>query len=202
MEYAVYGRNAVEKYPVQLANEHEIGIIVETHSADVEAANLLASLITHYMVHYGYPDRKSTAGNLAYPFSPNTIPFKRKDGSFGALVLSGTRDPIFQQKYEIIKTAVLDEIKQQFPDALKDATFTITIADKQNPAIIVRTVAKDQEELLTKHRQELAELKNLIHFKPQSIFEMQTLDCYEWSLYHLITNEEVIKKEFFPHHLV
>jgi hypothetical protein len=64
----VYGRNGVQPQPVE-ASQRELGIIVETTGKTREAAVLLASLLTHYLIHYGYPGRKATAGNIAYPIS-------------------------------------------------------------------------------------------------------------------------------------
>ena len=96
----VYGRNGVQPRPVEGA-ERELGIIVETTAKTREAAVLLASLLTHYLIHYGYPGRKATAGNIAYPLSPNLVSFQREDGSFGAIVPSGTRDPVFFENYAV-----------------------------------------------------------------------------------------------------
>src|SRR5277367_3291418 len=72
----VYGRNGVHKTAVQ-SPQRELGIIVETSSKDADAATRLASLLTHYLIHYGYPGRKATAGNIAYPMSPNIVSFRR-----------------------------------------------------------------------------------------------------------------------------
>src|SRR5271163_987274 len=75
----VYGRNGVQATPVD-ASQRELGIIIETAAKTQEAAILLASLLTHYLIHYGYAGRKATAGNIAYPLSPNLVSFKRDDG--------------------------------------------------------------------------------------------------------------------------
>src|SRR5277367_2508222 len=72
----VYGRNGVHKTAVQ-SPQRELGIIVETTSKNADAATGLASLLTHYLIHYGYPGRKATAGNIAYPMSPNIVSFRR-----------------------------------------------------------------------------------------------------------------------------
>ena len=114
----VYGRNGVQAQPVE-ASQRELGIIVETTGKTREAAVLLASLLTHYLIHYGYPGRKATAGNIAYPLSPNLVSFEREDGTFGAIVPSGTRDPVFFENYPAIKAAVLKLIADEFPDALR-----------------------------------------------------------------------------------
>ena len=103
------------------AAQRELGIIIETSATTQEAAVLLASLVTHYLIHYGYPGRKATAGNIAYPLSPNLVSFKREDGRFGAIVPSGTRDPVFFENYATIKAAVLKLIADEFPDALDSA---------------------------------------------------------------------------------
>src|ERR1700722_18700217 len=66
----VYGRNGVQVTPVD-GSQRELGIIIETMAKTEEAAVLLASVLTHYLIHYGYPGRKATAGNIAYPLSPN-----------------------------------------------------------------------------------------------------------------------------------
>ena len=50
----VYGRNGVQLEPVR-NGDRELGLIVETTSATREGAVLLASLLTHYLIHFGYP---------------------------------------------------------------------------------------------------------------------------------------------------
>jgi hypothetical protein len=50
-QYLVYGRNGVEPTAVRVDGEREIGIIIETRAEQREPATLLASLLTHYMIH-------------------------------------------------------------------------------------------------------------------------------------------------------
>jgi len=197
-DYLVYGRNGVEKTPADIPNEREVGIIIETRAQDQESAVLLASLLTHYLIHYGYSGRKATAGNIAYPLSPNLVSFKRADGSFGAVVPSGTRDPVFLKNYPMIKDNVLKLVQNEFPDALKNATYTITEADANNPAILVRTIDPDQTRCEARHKRELDELFKLITAKATSLCNLEAPDCYEWSLYHLLQDEKVIKEKLFP----
>ena len=73
----VYGRNGVSATPVD-GSQRELGIIIETSAKTQEAAVMLASLLTHYLIHYGYPGRKATAGNIAYPLSPNLVSFSAR----------------------------------------------------------------------------------------------------------------------------
>jgi hypothetical protein len=194
----VYGRNGVQARPIDPATERELGIIIETAAKNEEAAILLASLLTHYLIHYGYPGRRATAGNIAYPLSPNLVSFQRGDGTYGAIVPSGTRDPIFFQNYSTIKAAVIKLIEDEFPNALADASYTITDADQNSPAILLRTVDKDPVQLAKKHQQEIEAIQKLLTPKPNSLLNLDAADAYEWSLYHLLQNENVIKEILFP----
>lgn len=178
--------------------ERELGIIVETTAKTREAAVLLASLLTHYLVHYGYPGRKATAGNIAYPLSPNLVSFSRGDSTFGAIVPSGTRDPVFFENYAAIKTAVLKLIADEFPDALQNATFAITDADGSHPVVLLRTVDQDAEKLAQRHQQEIDRITELAKPGPGSLLSLDAPDAYAWSLYHLLQNEDVIKNTMFP----
>ena len=193
----VYGRNGVQARPVEGA-ERELGIVIETTAKTREAAVLLASLLTHYLIHYGYPGRKATAGNIAYPLSPNLVSFPREDGSFGAIVPSGTRDPVFFENYAAIKAAVLRLITDDFPDALQNATFVITDADASHPVALLRTVDRDVARLAQRHQQEIDRIKGLVEPQSGSLFSLDAPDAYAWSLYHLLQNEDVIKNTMFP----
>ena len=193
----VYGRNGVQATPVE-AGQRELGIIIETRAKTQQDATLLASLLTHYLIHYGYPGRKATAGNIAYPMSPNLVSFQRDDGSFGAIVPSGTRDPVFFENYPMIKAAVIKVIRDTFPDALANATFTITDADAARPAILLRTVDRDLARLAERHQAEIDGICAIIKPLEGSLMNLDAADAYEWSLYHLLQNEAVIKNTMFP----
>ena len=193
----VYGRNGVQARPVT-AGERELGIIVETRANNQDAAELLASLLTHYLIHYGYPGRKATAGNIAYPLSPNLVGFRRKDGSFGAIVPSGTRDPVFFENYPAIKASVIKLIQDMFPEALANASFVITEAGAANPAVLLRTVDRDPQRLALLHQREIDRITALAPPKAASLLSLDAADAYEWSLYHLLQNEEIIKDVMFP----
>src|ERR1700744_3934711 len=179
----VYGRNGVQAKP-GTAGERELGIIVETTAKSEEAAILLASLLTHYLIHYGYAGRKATAGNIAYPLSPNLVSFNREDGLFGAIVPSGTRDPGFLDNYPRIKQAVIKLVSEEFPDALADAGYTITDADASNPAILLRTVDRDPRQLAETHAREIELITRLAKPKASSRLDLDAPDAYAWSLYH------------------
>jgi hypothetical protein len=54
---------------------HELGIVFEVIANTQEIANTICSSVRSTFLHYGYEGRKSTAGNLAFPFAPSDVPF-------------------------------------------------------------------------------------------------------------------------------
>ncbi|MGF7186400.1 hypothetical protein GGQ84_002502 [Desulfitispora alkaliphila] len=50
---------------------HEIGLIIEVVAKSQNLANTITSFARSSMLHYGYPGRVATAGNLAFPYSPS-----------------------------------------------------------------------------------------------------------------------------------
>jgi len=51
----------------------ELAIIIDAVAPTQEKANTICSFARSTLLHYGYPGRVSTAGNLAFPFSPSDI---------------------------------------------------------------------------------------------------------------------------------
>ena len=71
-----YGIDAVlgECEP-DLSPGHEVGVMFEVLAPTQDMANMICATVRSTFLHYGYPGRKSTAGNLAFPFAPSDIPF-------------------------------------------------------------------------------------------------------------------------------
>ncbi|MFF4822349.1 acyclic terpene utilization AtuA family protein [Streptomyces sp. NPDC001312] len=71
--FRVYGRDGcmgpLEPSPQVLG--HEAGIVIEAVAADQDLADTLCAFARSTMLHFGYPGRVSTAGNLAFPYSPS-----------------------------------------------------------------------------------------------------------------------------------
>jgi hypothetical protein len=193
----VYGRNGVQQRPVA-SNERELGIIVKTRARTAEAATELASLLTHYLIHYGYPGRESTAGNIAYPLSPNIVNFRYENGDYGAIVPSATRDPIFIAKYPSIRQQVIDLVRREFPQALADAQYEFVEADAERPVALLRTTHTDADALAVQHRVEIDRIASIAAIGAGSLLALDAADAYEWTLYHLLQNEEVIRNQMFP----
>ncbi|MCL2593433.1 MAG: DUF1446 domain-containing protein [Defluviitaleaceae bacterium] len=73
LDFKVYGKNGVMGIFKNLPKEtsHELCIIIEAVAKDQKQADTICSFARSTMLHYGYEGRKSTAGNLAFPFSPS-----------------------------------------------------------------------------------------------------------------------------------
>lgn len=71
-----YGMNAVlgEKESEEF-HGHEVGVMFEVTAVTQELANSICATLRSTFLHYGYEGRKSTAGNLAFPFAPSDIEF-------------------------------------------------------------------------------------------------------------------------------
>jgi len=53
-------------------------------------------------------------------------------------------------------------------------------------------------QLATRHQGEIARLAAVSAAQPGSLFNLDAADAYEWTLYHLIQNEDIIKNLMFP----
>ncbi len=71
--FRIYGKNGVmgSLEPVKEFKSHELGIVIEVVAKTQQLANTICSFARSAMLHYGYPGRVATAGNLAFPYSPS-----------------------------------------------------------------------------------------------------------------------------------
>lgn len=71
-----YGKNGVmgNMEPVSSSTSHEMALLIETNGPTQNDADTLCSLTRSTLLHFGYENRISTAGNLAFPFSPSDTP--------------------------------------------------------------------------------------------------------------------------------
>ncbi|KIL42485.1 3-methylaspartate ammonia-lyase [Gordoniibacillus kamchatkensis] len=71
--FKIYGKNGImgNLEPVRDIQSHELGIVIDVIAEDQEIANTICSFARSTLMHYGYEGRVSTAGNLAFPFSPS-----------------------------------------------------------------------------------------------------------------------------------
>lgn len=102
--FHIYGINAVmgKLEPQFDSNAHELGIIIEAVAESQELANTICGFTRSTMLHYGYPGRISTAGNLALLYSPSDL----KAGpvfQFGIHHLIKVTDPCGLFPYEMLE---------------------------------------------------------------------------------------------------
>ena len=71
--FRVYGRDGVmgALEPERDHLPHELGLVIEAVADTQDRANTICSFARSTMLHFGYPGRVSTAGNLAFPYSPS-----------------------------------------------------------------------------------------------------------------------------------
>jgi len=74
--FRLYGKNAVmgDREPVKEVNTHELGIVIEAVADTEDLSESVCAFTRSTLLHFGYPDRISTAGNLAFIHSPSDIP--------------------------------------------------------------------------------------------------------------------------------
>ncbi|WP_264739598.1 DUF1446 domain-containing protein [Cytobacillus firmus] len=71
-----YGMNAVlGTRETEEFKGHEIGVLLEVVADTQEMASSLCSTARSTFLHFGHEKRKSTAGNLAFPFAPSDLEF-------------------------------------------------------------------------------------------------------------------------------
>ena len=73
LDFKIYGKNGVMAMfpnPEQQVS-HELMIIIEAVAPTQDQADTICGFARSTMLHYGYEGRISTAGNLAFPFSPS-----------------------------------------------------------------------------------------------------------------------------------
>jgi hypothetical protein len=69
----VYGQGAVRALPAAQHSAHEAGLVLEVIAADAALARTAAGVFKQNLLHHGYPGRVSTAGNLAFAFTPSEL---------------------------------------------------------------------------------------------------------------------------------
>lgn len=75
LTFHAYGKNGVmgAQEPVT-STVHEVGLVIDVVAPDQETANSDCAMIRSTLLHFGFPGRMATAGNLAFPYSPSDFP--------------------------------------------------------------------------------------------------------------------------------
>ena len=195
--YPVYGRNGVETRPVR-KNENEIALLIRAKSDSKEAARTLLTLWKGFFMHFGFPERRATAGNLAFPLSPSQITYRDGTGKYVSLIIAGTRDPFFQKNVAAIKADISARIDLEYQDLISQGEVDITIASPTAPLMYLETIGPTKEAALAGHQQELKAVERFTDPARESIRELYAGEFFVWGIYHLFTNREIIENRFFP----
>ncbi|HRU04581.1 MAG TPA: acyclic terpene utilization AtuA family protein [Candidatus Brocadiia bacterium] len=75
LNFRTYGRDGVmgALEPKPTVEGHEVGIIFDVVAPTQKEADTICGFARSTALHYGYPGRVATAGNLAFPFSPSDV---------------------------------------------------------------------------------------------------------------------------------
>ena len=75
LRFRIYGKNAVMgDLEYEPCTAKELGVVLEVVAKDQATANDIAALTRAFLLHYPYPERRTTGGNIAIPFSPADAP--------------------------------------------------------------------------------------------------------------------------------
>jgi len=69
----IYGQGAVRPLGAGAAPAEEAALVLEFIAPDAALARTAAGVFKQNLLHFGYPGRVSTAGNLAFAFSPSEL---------------------------------------------------------------------------------------------------------------------------------
>ena len=76
IQFYNYGKNGVMgDLETNQSIPHELGVMFEVVAESQELASAICASLRSTFMHYGYEGRKSTAGNLAFPFAPSDVEF-------------------------------------------------------------------------------------------------------------------------------
>ena len=195
--YPVYGRNGIETRPVK-ENEMEIGLLIKAKSDSEEVAKTLLTLWKGFFMHFGYPNRRATAGNLAFPISPSQITYKDETGKYISLIVAGTRDPFFQESFDKIKTDIKIRVDLEYPDLMSQGEVEIIVANPEMPLMYLETIGLTKEDARVGHQEDLKAVERFVDWDKASPREVYAGEFFVWGAYHLLTNETVIQERLFP----
>ncbi len=69
----IYGQGAVRSLALEQHSAHEAALVIEFIAPSAELARAVAAVFKQNLLHYSYPSRLCTAGNLAFAFTPSEL---------------------------------------------------------------------------------------------------------------------------------
>lgn len=182
----VYGKNGVEAG----LDDQELGLIVCVNSSNKDAARDVLAAFRSGLLHYGYPGRISTAGNLAFPCSPSDLMFEQKD-QINYFFIAGTRDPVFLSQWETIQASLMELVSSQLPELVKQCAIDFHSTNEETGYVFIETCDDDNA-----HDELLESIKPYRNEKGLSLEKIDAGLAYEWTLYHLLTEPALLKNCF------
>ncbi len=191
----VYGHDAVEIFD-NGSQVPEMGIITMVRGENREKTRDALAFIRSTLLHYGYHGRLSTAGNLAFPFSPSDILLDQHNGVYRYCFIAGTRDPVFRSKWPDIQNEVLTILAQEHPELSNSCEIEFIEADSENPLALLETVAPALDSAL---KQDKIKRQSITAFQDpdrQAFSGISTGKVYQWCLHHLTYEQQLIEQLF------
>lgn len=102
----IFGQGAVRALPPEQFSSHEAGLFVEFIAHDAEMAMTVASVFKQNLLHHAFPQRLTTAGNLAFCFTPPEL---------------AGRETYRFVLYHVMHNALLDQIFQDEDQSIAPA---------------------------------------------------------------------------------
>jgi hypothetical protein len=193
----VYGKNGVDPHPVE-EGESELGLCLKVKSRDKEAARAMLTALKGLFMHFGYAGRRSTAGNLAFPISPNEINYQEKDGVFVSAVIAGTRDPFFKEAAPAMEQEILEILARDYKEMLKAVDIEILWASEDCPLLFLDTVATTAGEARSLHKAEIKRLGRAVDPEASPVVAAHMGGFFVWGIFHLLREEALKEAVLFP----
>lgn len=97
-----YGINAIlQSHEPSTTRSHEVCIIIDVVGKNRNISNAICSSLRSTLLHYGYENRRSTSGNLAFPFAPSDIEVGNVYEFSGYHLVDMTEDEFVKIQYEV-----------------------------------------------------------------------------------------------------
>eukprot|EP00658_Telonema_sp_P-2_P004408 TRINITY_DN11650_c0_g1_i1.p1 TRINITY_DN11650_c0_g1~~TRINITY_DN11650_c0_g1_i1.p1 ORF type:complete len:596 (+),score=103.26 TRINITY_DN11650_c0_g1_i1:353-2140(+) len=153
---ALYGRDGVMALEVDTdAGDVEAGVLMQVDGTDQESVAAVLAAVRSGLLHCGYPGRKCTAGNLAFPLSPSDVLWETLPGEWRGMSVAGCREPSFIAQWADIKHIALQTARQSVPEAFEAVHVSLACTGKEGAPeglYFAQTVSTTSaEEALVKH---------------------------------------------------
>ncbi len=174
----------------------EVGILCEVKGRDRQQTKDALAFVRSSLLHYGYPGRLSTAGNLAFPFSPSDFVFRNGEEGFCAVFVAGSRDPFFQENLQDCFKMVREALENQHPQLEQNTRVEFYRAYKENPLLVIESLAAEADEALRASQRELQAIASTLDSDKPRYIGIEAGITYQWSVHHLLKDIDTIQGLF------